>query len=168
MILKLLKYLKIKKQLKISNVSIGYTYLDFPKIRELLLYNFLFGIKNVLSILSRNTDFMWKKEWILIGFNEMGDYIYIDTSNKKDKVCLIIHDMLEFGEDIIAVSFKSFLEGIEILKKVSINRKNPVKLKENPISITEKEDVLKLISSINQDIEIKYEKDFWEAFFEEQ
>ena len=104
----------------------------------------------------------WKEEWIVIGWNELGDPIFVDLKSHELQVFSAIHGEGSWAPDRIADSLNNFGQILSKLEELSVNRENPVRLDKTPISIKEAHDFLDFVRQNNYNSDIG----FWEAIIQ--
>ena len=147
-----------------SEVSIGYNELTFFAVDELDEGQVGFSVDDNNNSLSTGQDGDWKGEWLVIGIDGLiGDPIFVDTNSNQLQVLTAAHGVGKWEPIPIADSLDSFSDIIQKLKKISVNRTSPVDLEKNPISSTEKKQLIADIKKNNSNSDI----DYWENFLEE-
>ena len=156
---KILNFLKDAK-----NISLGYKEIRFfnPKnLKEMQIGyssdeygNSLVAEKTGYDWEDEHNTNTWKKGWIVIGSNELGDPIIVDKSFPLLPVIHAPHGCGDWETNyIIADSLENFKNIIELLDGISKNRKDPSLLEANPITDTEKEQFLNQVKQENPNIE---------------
>ena len=103
----------------------------------------------------------WKPEWIAIGYDTgLGDPFILDTSSPTLCIMTAMHGEGAWEPYPIARSLEAFAATLRTLKEISVGREYPVALENNPLLAAEKDRVLQLIRSANDD---EVDVDFWEA-----
>ncbi len=84
--------------------------------------------------------------------------IFIDTNDEDFPVYTAAHGMGEWSAQLIAFSFRHFIDILQQVRRVSRGRGTPVALKSNPISDSEREAVLSFIRRNNPDVDMTFWK----------
>jgi len=111
---------------------------------------------NGKSLLSQKKE-DWQNDWFVIGYDEFGDPIIADLSDKNIPIYSSEHGQDEWELSLVSESIEAFEKSLTILREISIGRENPNKYEENPLPEKEKENALERIQKINKNIEI----DWW-------
>jgi len=104
----------------------------------------------------------WKEEWTVIGWNELGDPIFIDLKSRGFQVFSAMHGEGSWEPYRIADSLNTFGQILTKLGDLSQNRENPVRLEKNPISPEEAKDFLNFVQQNNRNSDM----DFWKAIIQ--
>jgi hypothetical protein len=162
---KILNFLK-----DVKNVSMGYRDIRFCSPKDLKEMQIGYSVDDYGNSLvyektgyewedEHNTN-TWKKGWIVIATNELGDPIIVDKSSPLLPVIYAPHGCGDWEDNqIIADSLENFRSILEMLYDICKNREYPVSLEENPISEREKRMFLLRIYQQNPNIEYL---GFWE------
>jgi hypothetical protein len=130
-------------------VSLGYTTIT------------IFTSKDIKNFLISENKYI-NQNFIAIGNEDLcGDIFCIDTSIDSLPVFLVPMTN-DLKPEYISSSFDNFVNILILLKGISANRDNPVKLEQNPVPEELKKIFLNYISIANPDCE----KQFWEELFE--
>lgn len=106
----------------------------------------------------------WDSAWVVIGCEDCtGDPIFIDTDDEDFPVYTAEQDTGEWSAHLIAFSFGHFIEILQEVRRIARGRETPVALERNPISETERGEVLSFIRRNNPDIYMT----FWELWLGE-
>jgi hypothetical protein len=162
---KVLSFLK-----DIKDVSLGYRQIRFFNTKNLKEMQIGYSIdEDGNSLVAEKTGYewedehstnTWKKGWIVIGSDELGDPIIVDKSSPLLPVIHAPHGCGDWDANyIIADSVENFKTILESLYEISKNREYPTLLEENPISEREKRAFLLRIYQQNPNIEYL---GFWE------
>ena len=92
----------------------------------------------------------------------LGDPIFIDFEKPNLPVFTSEHGEGNWEESYIAISLENFTEILKDLKKLSINRENPVDIEKNPISKDEINTFLTKTHVENKYMDVWY----WKLFTE--
>ena len=104
----------------------------------------------------------WKEEWTVIGWNELGDPIFVDLKSHELQVFSAMHGEGSWEPYRITDSLNNFGQILNKLGDLSKDRENPVRLGKKPISIEEAKDFLDFVRQYNRDSVM----DFWEAIIQ--
>ena len=145
-----------------TDISLGYNEINFLSSESLeeeqIGYSFDSNGKSLVT--DREGD--WKKEWIVIASDQMGDPFLIDTSSSSLTVLSAVHGEGSWEPFVVAESLEKFKGIIAILLRVSRKRSDPVTLERNPITEKERQTALAEIQAANPRAEIS----FWEVYLE--
>ena len=147
-----------------QNLSLGYRELNFIRMEEFDELQIGYRIDpNGKSLISKKKG-AWRDEWFVIATDEMGDPVIVDTKSFNNTIYTSEHGQGKWELTCIADNILNFIQIIKRLEEISINRSNPVGLEENPILDHEKEELLKMITDTNKNVELWY----WELWFEQE
>ncbi|MGZ9675180.1 SMI1/KNR4 family protein [Flavobacterium sp. GNP001] len=151
-----LKNEKIKKFIiKVENIAIEFSSIDFFKLHnikeEQIGYRFNQSGKSLIG--TKKGD--WKKSWVVIGNDELGDPICIDFENPNLPVFTAEHGENGWIESFISISLDNFCIILNDLRKLKINNKEG-------ISKTEIDLFLDKTKIDNKYMEVNY----WQMFLE--
>ena len=108
-------------------------------------------------------DGAWDRSWVVVGYEDQcGDPVFIDTALWDWPVYTAMHGEGTWDPSQIAVSFESFLSALARVRKASAGRETPVALENNPLSDSERSDLLASIAAANPGCELA----FWESWLE--
>jgi len=145
-----------------EDISIGYSEINFFKIDNLENAQIGYSIdEKGKSLIGKNTG-DWKKSWIVIATDNLGDPIFIDCENSSLPVFSSPDGQGNWEETYIAISLDNFREILKDLKNLSIGKENPVKIEKNPISKIELDSFLEKTKNENNWMDVE----FWEIFLE--
>lgn len=147
---------------KAEDISIGYSEINIFKLENIEKEQIGYSVTENGKSLVGNKNRDWKKNWIVIGTDNMDDPIFVDIENPNLPVFISEHDNEEWEENYIAISIEKFSSILNDLRNLSINRQNPVEIEKNPISETELELFLTKTKNDNNWMDIEY----WEIFLE--
>ena len=150
------RYRQMRARVPFDSVSIGYATIHLAPVRELE------GTQQGYSIVpDGETD--WKDEWVVIGYEDLcGDPIFIDTDVDDYPVYTAAHGMGEWNPQLIAFTFRHFVQILQQLQVLARGRSNPVELERRPITDQERESFLEFIRRDSPDIDFT----FWETILE--
>jgi hypothetical protein len=154
---------KIRTFLKSTkSVSLGYNEINFFSPEELDEEQVGYSVdpdgKSLIT--GKNGD--WQQEWIVIGYDALGDPILADTSMPQCTVLSATHGEGDWKPFIIADSLDNLKAILLLLTNISKNRTDPDELEKTPISKKERQNLLQEIRRQNSNSEIW----FWENFLE--
>lgn len=147
-----------------SSISIGYRdlhFLDAAKLREEQV-GFRFHPNG--NSLVTGKEGAWKKEWVVIATDELGDPILVDTNGPLLPVLTAPHGMGSWEPYLIADSLDNLEDIVFILTQLSKNRSSPIDLKNNPISSRERKKALQRIERENPNSDL----DYWAFYMENE
>ena len=150
-------YRQMRADVPFDSVSLGYTTID--------LYSFsaLPEAQQGYGVVPKGGETDWDAAWMVIGHEDVtGDPIFIDTNDEEFPVYTAGHGMGEWSPELIASSFRHFIDILEQVRRVAHGRETPVALERNPISETERDEILSIILRNNPDVSM----DFWEVLLE--
>lgn len=150
--------------IKSHDISIGYRELNFLTVDNLDKGQIGYSIDSNNNSLTTGQDGDWREEWLVIGTDDMGDPIFIDTSSKHLQVLTAMHGEGEWEPIIISNSLDMFKEILIELKKISLKRTSPNELEKNPITEKEHKQFIQNIKKTNSDVEIEY----WENLLSDE
>jgi hypothetical protein len=143
-----------------SDLYMGYNEIVFFKPQNIAKLQIGYSYDNAGKSLTDQTVGSWNDRWIVIATDQLGDPIFIDSSSSRFTVYAAAHGEGAWEPYIISDSLFEFKEVIGLLRKISIDRTNPVEIEENPIN--DKADFLGYVTLKNPNTELWY----WEQFFE--
>jgi hypothetical protein len=156
---------KIKTFLKETwDISIGYRELTFLKPDNFDNGQIGYSVDPDNKSLATGKPGDWKKEWLVIGSDDLGDPFIVDTATEELKVLTAMHGEGEWDPIIISASLDSFGQILKELKMLSVNRTTPVDLERKPITEKERGQFIKNIKRNNSDIEFEY----WDNLISEE
>ena len=145
-----------------ENISIGFNEMNFFSAGNFDDGQIGFSIDTEGNSSATGQTGSWKEEWIVIGNDNLGDPIFVDSSD----ICLPVyssqHGQDEWDATLIADSLDSFKSILADLKGLSFGRQSPSEIEENPIPENELKDFLNTVKRNNDYIEIWW----WETFLE--
>ena len=145
-----------------EDISIGYNEINFFKADNLENAQIGYSIdEKGKSLIGKNIG-DWKKNWIVIATDNLGDPIFVDCGNSSLPVFTSQHGQGDWEETYVAISLDKFIGILKDLKHLSIGRENPVKIEKNPISKKELNSFLEKTKNDNNWMDIEY----WEIFLE--
>ncbi|WP_432671545.1 hypothetical protein [Flavobacterium sp. SM2513] len=145
-----------------ENISIGYSEINIFKLENIEEEQIGYSVTQSGKLLVGKNNGDWKKNWIVIATDNMGDPIFVDIENPNLPVFISEHGNGEWEENSIAISIDNFSRIMNDLKHISINRETPVQIEKNPISETELEIFLSKTKDDNKWMDVRY----WKIFLE--
>lgn len=147
---------------KAEDISLGYSEINIFKSENIEEEQIGYSVSENGKSLTGNKNGDWKKNWVVIATDNMGDPIFVDIENHNLPVFIAEHGNGEWEENYIAISIENFSRILNDLKQLSIKRENPVQIEKNPISETEMEMFLSKTKDENKGMDVEY----WEIFLE--
>jgi hypothetical protein len=145
-----------------SSIDIGFGGFTFYQPDDLLKAQVGYSIDSRKNSILRGIEGEWKKEWIVIGLDDLvGDPIFVDTTTSSF-VVMTSEPSTEWNPYPIADSLENFSTILTHLASLSVNRSTPEEWDKNPLQDNEKKEFLTVISIANPDSEIEY----WEGFLD--
>ncbi|SFP74365.1 SMI1/KNR4 family protein [Hymenobacter arizonensis] len=145
-------------------ISLGYNEITFFAPESLEQSQVGYRVDADGNSLITGEEGAWQEEWLVIGNDGLGDPIIVDTSNDDLMVLSAMHGEGSWESYAIADTLVNFQKIIHLFQKVSEGRAYPDELKNNPISESEIEIVLKSIEKQNPGFDLTY----WEILFENE
>ena len=153
----------IKKLLANSgNISIGFEEINLVDFENFQNFQIGYSIDFKGQSLIGNDLGDWKKGWVVIAEDSLGDPIFINIDDENYPVFTAQHGKEKWTEIKISDTFENFLNILKDLRELSIDRDNPAKIEENPITETEYHRFISNVKNKNPNTEIG----FWEVFLE--
>lgn len=131
---------KIKEILDKSNlgiISFGYFELSVENSSSFSRAQVGYRTDQYGNDLTNNSSGGWNKDWYVIASDE-GNPFFIDLATSK--IYTALHGNGSWNPRLLANSLDQFLDILKKLNELSINRKNPIELEKNPISLVEYEE----------------------------
>ena len=154
---------KVKKFLsETKDISLGYNEINFVDTDNLDEAQIGYSVDTNSNSLISDNDGDWKKEWIVIASDQLGDPIIVDTNTSELTILSASNGEGDWETFTIADTLDTFKNIISLLRDISKDRTNPKEIEKNPISENDKQNILTKIESKNPDTEIW----FWENFLE--
>jgi hypothetical protein len=151
------RYKKLRAAVPFDNVSIGYASIHLAPVAELE------AAQQGYSIVPEGSETDWHDEWVVIGHEGMqGDPIFIDTDDDDYPVYTAAHGMGEWSPQLIAFTFRHFVQILQQLQVMARGRSNPVELERHPITDDERESFIEFIRRDSPDVDFT----FWETIYE--
>jgi hypothetical protein len=105
----------------------------------------------------------WRSSWLVIGHDTMcGDPVFVDLAQPAWPVYTAMHGRGAWDPTPIATSFEGFVQGMQVMKRVSRGRTSPAGLERKPLWPDE-------LSKVKQDLRClgtAAEQQFWLMWFE--
>ena len=154
---------KIKYFLQeIDDISIGFSEINFFTAdnldKEQVGYSFDPNGNSLIT--GQSGD--WKDGWIVVGNDDLGDPLFIDSFDSNLPVFTSQHGQGVWDAKLIANSLDKFKVILVDLRKLSVERESPSEIEENPISKTDLDRFFNKIKSDNSGLDILW----WEVFLE--
>ncbi len=154
---------KIKKFLnEINDISLGYGEINFIKFENLDKNQIGYKIDTNGNSLVTEVSGSWSNDWIVIGHDNMGDPIFIESYEEDLPIYTSEHGKEEWEVVLIAESLQKFKVILQDLRTLSIGRENPVEIEENPLNEKEIKSFTKKIKKENKEVDIWW----WELFLD--
>ena len=144
------------------DLYIGYNEIAFFKSENIAELQIGYSYDTAGKSLTDNNYGSWNDNWIVIATDQLGDPIFIDSSSNQFTVYTAAHGEGAWEPYVISDSLFEFNEIIGLLQKISVDRTNPLKIKENPINDKDKANFIRYITLKNPNSEVWY----WEQFLE--
>ena len=145
-----------------EDISIGYSELKIFKAYNIQYEQITIHDAKAKRFSIGNKLGDWKKSWVVIGVDFLGDLLFVDSEIQNSPVFVSECRNGMCKKSIIANSIENFNQILIDLKNLSKGRENPKLIEKNPISDTELEIVLSKIKAENNGIDFEY----WEIFLE--
>ncbi len=143
------EYIAKLNSIPFHEVSLGYTTIT------------IYPSKSIKRMLLSDIEHLNNKFFVIGNEDLCGDLLCIDTSIDSLPVYLVSEEN-DLETDYISFSFDNFMNILNMLKDISTDRENPVKLEKNPVPEDLKNYFLNQIIISNPDCEMQ----FWEGLFE--
>jgi hypothetical protein len=151
------RYRQLRATVPFDSVSMGYASIHLTPVAELE------AAQQGYSVIPEGDETDWQDEWVVIGYEGLcGDPIFIDTSDEDFPVCTAAHGMGEWSPQLIASSFRHFIQILERLQVLARGRANPVEMERHPITDEEGEAFTEFITRGSPDADL----DFWQNIYE--
>ncbi len=150
-------YRQMRDAVPFETVSLGYTTIHLHPFRSLP------GAQQGYGVVPEGDETDWDPAWVVIAYEDLaGDLIFIDTEDEDFPVYTAAHGMGEWSPELIAFSFRHFIEILQQVRCVARGRETPVALEQRPITEEEREEVFSFIRQHNPDVSMR----FWETLLE--
>ena len=150
-------YKQLRAAVPFDSVSIGYASIDLSPVAELE------AAQRGYSIVPAGQTTDWRAEWLVIGSEGLcGDPIFIDTSDASFPVYTAAHGMGEWSPQVVASSFRHFIQILERLQVLARGRATPVEMEKHPLPDSEREAFIDSIRRDSADADVS----FWELICE--
>lgn len=151
------RYKRLRAGVPFDSVSIGYASIHLEPVRELETAQQGYGV------IPEGDETDWRDEWVVIGHEGgLGDPIFIDTDDDEYPVYTAAHGMGEWTPQLIAFTFRHFIQILQHLQVLARGRSNPVELQRHPISEQEHRSFIEFIRRDSPDVDFS----FWEAIYD--
>ena len=152
-------YLDLRNVATIESVSLGYTTVALFSAAEVEDAQVGYSVSDSGERVTGDQEGDWKESWLVIGCEDLcGDPIFVDLAKPLLPVFTAAHGQGDWSPVMIASSWEGFIQALQLVKRVSIGRENPVKLQQNPLSAVEREQTLNRIAQLNRGASLE----FWE------
>jgi hypothetical protein len=157
------RYRQVHAMLGQTEVSLGYRTVALARPDDLDEAQLGYGRAPDGMDLAGTADGDWNRSWVVVGHDdECGDPVFVDTAVKDWPVYTAMHGEDRWEPAQIAVSFDAFLAALGRVRALSAGRETPVSLESNPVSDSERADLLESIEKANPGCELV----FWESWLE--
>lgn len=151
------RYRQLRAAVPLDSVSIGYGSIHLSPVAELE------AAQQGYRVVPEGEETDWRDEWIVIGYEGLcGDPIFVDTSKEQYPVYTTAHDMGVWRPQLIASTFRHFIQIVQRLQVLAHGRTNPAEMEQHPISDEESKAFVALISQDSPEANV----DFWEGLYE--
>lgn len=141
--------------LEVEDITIEYSSIEFFKLDNLKDGQIGYRFNHIGKSLIGTEKGDWKNSWIAIGYDGIGDPIFIDFEKPNLPVFTSIHDEGEWNEIYISISLNNFRIILNDLRKLKEKRS---------ISKTDKKLFLEKTTIENKYMDV----DYWKMFFENE
>ena len=140
-----------------DRVSIGYAGISLVPLDELE------PAQNGYGVVLEESQTDWRHEWIVIGNEERcGDPIFIDSDDDEYPVYTAAHGIGEWTPQLVAFTFRHFVEVLQQLQVFSRGRANPAQLQRHPVTHEEGEKFIDFIRRTSPEVDFT----FWRGLYE--
>ena len=147
-----------------SPVALGYRTVDLVATDQLDEAQVGYAVDTSGRRLVGTESGAWAPEWLVVAIeDELGDPLFVDTGKPSWPVFTAPHGEGRWEPDQIADSFEGFLAALEVMRTVARGRETPVARESNPVSDSERDRALGVISASNP----RSSATFWETWLEE-
>ena len=152
-------YKQLLRTFDIPTISVGYVTVHIFKVEELTEGQIGYSVTPSSASLIDDALGTWKENWVVIGYEDGGgDPIFIDAATPPFAVYTATHGAGSWEPRLIATELRSFAAAMRELATLANGRENPVRLEQNPISQSERANVLERIQGDNPNID----ETFWQ------
>lgn len=153
------QYIKIRNSTPTDEISYGYRTVTLFSESELDEEQLGYNVNSITG----EIDDEWKENWLVIGREDLlGEPLFIDLQIEELPVYTTTHGEGVWNPELVASSFKNFIESLLEVRRVSNGRSYPAELERNPLPDAEREQVLNRIAELNGNVSVE----FWESWFE--
>jgi hypothetical protein len=143
--------------IEVENITIEFSSIDFFKLNNLKEEQIGYRFNHIGKSLLGTKKGDWKKSWVAIGYDGLGDPIFIDFENPNLPVFTSEHDNDEWIETYIAISLDNFRIILNDLKKLKQKEKEGISKTEIDLFLEKTK------------IENKYmDVDYWKMFLDNE
>lgn len=140
-----------------NRVSIGYSGICLFPLDQLQAAQQGYGI------IPEGDETDWRPEWVVVGNEELcGDPVFIDIDDDEFPVYTAAHGMENWRPQLLAFSFRHFLQIMEQLQELSRRRANPVQLQNHPVTQEENDAFVEFIRHQSPDVDFH----FWRGLYD--
>ncbi len=145
-------------------VSFGCGGLELFELSTLADNQIGFAVSTNGTSLCGDLDGDWRSDWIVVGRDTgTGDPIILDADDDRLQVMTDIIGQGSWKPKVIATSVESFAECFKEFARIAIDRDNPGKREENPLTESERASYLARIAGFNGTSDTPV---FWDALLE--
>ena len=119
---------------KAENISLGFSEINIFKLENIEKEQIGYSVSEKGKSLVGEKSGDWKKSWIVIATDNMGDPIFVDIEKPNFPVFITEHGNGKWEENYLAISIENFSKILNDLKKISIKRENENEI-ENDLEI---------------------------------
>lgn len=153
-------YSTLRNKFPLISVSLGYMTVTLFSENELAGGQVGYSLSaNGEPFIGEDGD--WKTSWLVIGYEDLcGDPIIVDLANSEFPVFMAAHGEGVWSAEMIASSFRGFVQTLDMVQELSVGRESPVKLEQNPVSEAERDRVLRRIGEFDGNISVEFWKNW--------
>jgi hypothetical protein len=142
-----------------KSLSIGYSDINLSSLSQLDKHQIGYSKDPSGKSLVTGVEGDWKEEWRVIGWDGLGDPIFVDLKSENLEVFSAVHGQGVWEPYRISDSLGKFAQIFSKLRELAKDRENPVSLEKKPMSHEEANNFLDFVMRNNPDSDIS----FWEA-----
>jgi hypothetical protein len=147
-----------------EDISIGYSEINFISVDDIADGQIGYSTDAEGNSLVTGEEGDWEEGWLVIGNDNLGDPIFIDTNDGNYPIFTAQHGQDEWLATPIADSLDKFKMILSDLKRLSIGRETPDEIEESPIPRNVLIRFFSTLKKNNNDVEIWW----WEQFLENE
>ena len=153
------QYIQIRNTISIDEISYGYRTVTLFSENELDEEQLGYSANAITGEILDE----WKESLLVIGREDLlGEPLFTDLQIEELPVYTTNHGKGVWNPELVASSFKGFIDSLMEVYQVSNGRSYPAELECNPLPDKEREQVLKKIAELNGNALME----FWESWFE--